>query len=112
VFSKAEFQDLLKQYQLVQLYTDKVPKKYVKDPDRQKGYAKENARFQKEAFPTQLPLYVILEPSSDGKTIRVVGQYEEGKINDEGGFAEFLKKPLGSQGGTANAQAVDKTSSY
>jgi hypothetical protein len=107
VFSKPEFQDLLKQYQLVQLYTDKVPKKYVQDPDRQKAYAKENARFQKEAFSTQLPLYVILEPSSDGKTVRVVGHpYEEGKINDEAGFADFLKKPLESPGVSARSAAT------
>jgi hypothetical protein len=107
VFSKPEFQDLLKQYQLVQLYTDKVPKKYVQDPDRQKGYAKENARFQREAFATQLPLYVILEPSADGKTIRVVGDpYKEGKINDEAGFADFLRKPLESPGASARSGAT------
>jgi hypothetical protein len=112
VFSKAEFQDLLKQYQLVQLYTDKVPKKYVRDPDRQTGYAKENAQFQRQGFGTsQLPLYVILEPSADGKTVRVVSQYEEGKINDEAGFAEFLKKPLESQGASASTGAADKPSS-
>ena len=63
-----------------------------------------NLWFQKEAFGTeQLPLYVILEPLPGGR-VRVVDRYDEGKINDEGAFAAFLKKPL-ETGGVMTAQA-------
>jgi thiol:disulfide interchange protein DsbD len=104
VFPDPEIQNLFKQYQLVQLYTDKLPAEYVKDPRLQREYAKVNLWFQREGFGTeQLPLYVILEPLADGKTIRVVGQYKEGTINDKAAFAEFLRKPLVSAGSTASA---------
>jgi len=63
-----------------------------------------NLWFQREAFDTeQLPLYVILEPRPDGR-IAVVDMYGEGKISDEAGFAQFLKKPLEATG-VATAQA-------
>jgi hypothetical protein len=34
-----------------------------------------------------------LEPQPDGK-IKIVGKWAEGKINDEAGFASFLKEPF------------------
>jgi hypothetical protein len=34
----------------------------------------------------------------------VVGQYAEGKINDEALFAQFLKSPLGPREGALRAQ--------
>jgi hypothetical protein len=104
VFSKPEIKDLFKQYELVQLYTDKVPSYYVKDPKHQVKYAKVNQEFQRKAFgDIQLPLYVILEPQRDGKTIKVVARYDEGKINKADEFARFLKDNLPA--GNAQAQA-------
>jgi thiol:disulfide interchange protein DsbD len=103
VFSKPEIKNLFKQYELVELYTDKIPSRYLKDASRQQEYARINQDFQDRAFGTiQLPLYVILEPQPDGK-IKVLGQYEEGKINDTEGFIAFLKRPFGEN--QAHAQA-------
>jgi thiol:disulfide interchange protein DsbD len=113
VFSKPEVKDLFARYNLVQLYTDKVPNafyppsvrdRFGSDVRRQRSDAAANLEFQKDAFDTeQLPLYVILEPLPDGK-IKVAGTYTEGKINDPAAFTEFLKRPLESAGG-ARAQA-------
>jgi thiol:disulfide interchange protein DsbD len=117
VFSKPEFKELFRPYRLVQLYTDKVPDKYYSasvrgkfgnDASRQRKDATVNLKFQKDAFGTeQLPLYVILQPKSDG-TIQVVGQYTEGKINDETSFAQFLKQPLNPQDSALRAQLAGK----
>jgi thiol:disulfide interchange protein DsbD len=95
VFSKPEIRDLLKQYELVQLYTDTVPTQYVKDPSLREDFAEINREFQQQKFNTlQLPLYVILQPLPDGQQTEVVGVYDEGKINDVARFAQFLKQPL------------------
>jgi hypothetical protein len=114
VFSKLEIKDLFRQYDLVQLYTDVVPNelyapdiraKLGNDTTRQKADAAVNRWFQTAAFGTeQLPLYVILDPLPNGK-IEIVAQYDEGKINDEAAFAQFLKKPLAGDEGGARAQA-------
>ena len=91
-------------YHLVKFYTDEIPVDFYApalrdkiDDDRREYDAKEvNAEFQAKAFgDSKLPLYVILEPKEDGK-VQIVGIYDEGKINDEKGFAEFLKKPYES----------------
>ena len=53
-----------------------------------------NLEFQRAVFGTeQLPLYAILEPLISGK-VRVLAVYDEGKINDENRFLEFLSAPL------------------
>ncbi|HMC65446.1 MAG TPA: hypothetical protein VKI65_10950 [Gemmataceae bacterium] len=114
MFSKSEFKDLFREYNLVQLYTDVVPNelyppeiraKLGGDTVRQKADAGVNRWFQTAAFGTeQLPLYVILEPLPNGK-IDIVGKYDEGKINDEGAFAQFLKKPLAGDGNGARAES-------
>lgn len=89
MFSKARFKNLLSQYSLVQLHTDKVPPIYQRATT-----AEENKKFQQENFGSlQLPLYVILKPLADGK-FQEVGRYVEGKINDEDAFAKFLEEPL------------------
>jgi thiol:disulfide interchange protein len=97
VFTKPEVKDLMKQYGLVQLYTDTVPETfYESDPgrDRRNADAEANLEFEKAAFgEEQLPLYVILKPEATGKTT-VVGIYGEGKINDVPGFVQFLKDGL------------------
>jgi thiol:disulfide interchange protein DsbD len=54
-----------------------------------------NLVFQRKFFSEQLPLYVVLEPQLDGR-IRIVGVYDEGRINNEVLFAEFLKHPDGT----------------
>ncbi len=116
VFTKPEIAELMRKYQLVQLYTDKVPPEFYppdvrdrigNDVSRLREDAKVNLEFQKRAFATeQLPLYVILDPAPNGdpKKIEVVGIYAEGKINDAGAFAQFLKQPLGAGGQRARAR--------
>jgi thiol:disulfide interchange protein DsbD len=116
VFTKPEIADLMRKYELVQLYTDKVPPDFYppevrdqigNDGGRLREDAKVNLAFQKKAFDTeQLPLYVILDPTPDGdeKKIGVVGIYAEGKINDAAAFAQFLKEPLGAMGQRAEAR--------
>jgi thiol:disulfide interchange protein DsbD len=106
VFPQPEVQELLKQYRLVKLYTDIVPDGYYSaavrgqlgnGTERQKKDAAANLTFQRTAFSTeQLPLYVILEPRPEGD-IKVLGTYEEGKINDEAAFLAFLRKPLSGE---------------
>jgi thiol:disulfide interchange protein DsbD len=97
VFVKPEVQELFKQYSLVQMYTDTIPAVfYDADPgtERRNLDADANQEFENKAFGTeQLPLYVILKPEPNGK-ITVVGVYDEGKINNEPAFIEFLKKGL------------------
>lgn len=102
VFSKPEFQTLFKKYTVVQIYTDTVSEKlyapelrakFGNDTTRQEQDAKVNENFEQQGFGTlQLPLYVILEPQADGK-INVVRVYDEGRINNESAFAEFLRDP-------------------
>jgi thiol:disulfide interchange protein DsbD len=116
IFTKPEIADLMRKYQLVQLYTDKVPPDFYppevrdrigSDGSRLREDAKVNLEFQKKAFDTeQLPLYVILDPAPNGdeKRIEVVGIYSEGKINDAGAFAQFLKEPLAAKGQRAQVR--------
>jgi hypothetical protein len=115
VFSKPEFQELFKAYKLVQLYTDQVPDRYYApalrekfggDTRRQDADGAANADFQKAAFgDAKLPLYVILEPQADGK-VKIVDVYDEGKINDEQAFAEFLKNPYSREAAEFRSQAA------
>jgi thiol:disulfide interchange protein len=97
IFTRPEVHELLRQYTLVQMYTDDVPVDfYTIPPDRidRKLEAAANLDFQRAVFGTeQLPLYVILEPQAAGP-VKVVGVYDEGKINDVARFTEFLKQPL------------------
>jgi thiol:disulfide interchange protein DsbD len=114
VFSKPEISSLFQPYELVQLYTDKVPDKYYpasvrgrfgNSTARQQEDAADNLWFQREAFGTeQLPLYVILEPLPD-KKIKIAAKYAEGKINDENGFARFLTEPLQTESTQAQLQS-------
>jgi thiol:disulfide interchange protein DsbD len=105
VFTRPEVRQLLARYQLVQLYTDKVPEAFYSavtragfnnDKNRQREDAERNSEFEESAFGTaQLPFYVILEPEVNGK-LKVVGHYSEGKINNEIEFARFLQEGLES----------------
>ena len=98
VFSKPNIHKLFEPYFVVKLFTDTVPLDYyaseMRDGARAKRDATEvNLKFQKKLFDTeQLPLYVVLEPQLDGK-VHILGVYIEGRINNEGAFAEFLKDP-------------------
>jgi hypothetical protein len=92
VFSKQAIKELMSQYVLVQLYTDQVPPRFKDGPT-----AKENRDFQARYFKnSQLPLYVILRPDSGAPPFQEVARYEEGKINNESAFTDFLKRPLAS----------------
>jgi hypothetical protein len=74
VFPLPRIKALFAQYVLVRLYIEK-----------------HEAFMQREFKTTQLPLYAVVEPTGDGK-FRKVAVYEEGKINNVDGFAEFLRK--------------------
>jgi hypothetical protein len=78
--------ELLQNYVLVQLYTNAVP------AGRQQSISPEQAaQYQIDRFEdNRLPLYGILEP--DGSEGRVVGKYDEGKINDVEAFKRFLRE--------------------
>ncbi len=103
MFSKSTIKQLLNQYELVQLYTDKVPSQF--EPTTT---AEENREFQNKRFGTaQLPLYVILKPAGSGK-FQEVARYDEGKINNVAAFMEFLEKPLAMNGDNTIAAAPAK----
>jgi thiol:disulfide interchange protein DsbD len=116
VFSKPEIKRLFQPYELVQLYTDYVPNEFYppeerarfgSDLSRQRADAVDvNLPFQQAVFNTsQLPLYVILEPRLDN-TILAVGVYNEGRIMNEGAFAQFLRSPGVPGAGPAVAQSA------
>ena len=91
MFPKPEIKQLLDQYIIVQLYTDKVPPK-VQQPATS---AAENYDLLLNRFGSaQLPLYVILDANDEE-----IARYEEGKINNVEAFTEFLRKPLLTNGG-------------
>ena len=99
IFPKPEVRELLKKYHLVQLYTDTVPPEFYESPpplgERNRHAQQANLPFEQKLFGTeQLPLYVILKPEPGGKAVRVAEVYDEGKINNEAAFIEFLKRPL------------------
>ena len=79
---------------MAQLYTDTLPQEFAAgDPAAGTLLAGANYDFQRAAFgTTQLPLYVILAP--EGESVRVVGIYDEGKINDVPRFVAFLERGL------------------
>ncbi len=97
VFTQSKVRALLQRYTLVQMYTDDVPAEFYTTQPPAGGRTAEayaNLQFQETLFGTQqLPLYVILEPKPGGGA-KVLGIYDEGKINDAAKFAEFLRKPL------------------
>jgi thiol:disulfide interchange protein DsbD len=104
VFPNPVVKDLMKQYELVALYTDRVPDKLYPPKERSKlngvsrqtKDAKKNLQFQREEFDTEeLPLYVILEPKADGG-YRELARYH-GRIINQGEFVDFLEKPLDAQ---------------
>ncbi len=100
VFSKRYVREIMDKYLIVKLYADAVPFQYFAPEvranltvDRQKAYARANLEFEKKIFNNeQLPLYAILEPQADGK-IKVLAAYDEGRINNETAFTEFLTDP-------------------
>jgi hypothetical protein len=106
VFSQPAVKDLLKQYVLVQLYTDNVPPQYVPPGVNSRQLALENRKFQEEKFgDLRLPLYVIVEPLPDGAW-KEIGRYEEGKINNVAAFMQFLRRPLDKKNGIVAADGA------
>lgn len=97
VFPQASIREELQQFEKVKLYTDEVPaQSYHTDPghDERVKEARANRDFQKAVFRDYaLPLYAVLMPQADGR-VKVVGVYDEGKINDPAKFATFLKGSL------------------
>ena len=88
MFSKPIIKDLFSRYTLVRLYGDYLPAGYPDKPS-----AEENSAFQATFGNNQRPFYVILQPLPDGK-FSVVASYDEGYINNESAFIEFLKGPV------------------
>lgn len=97
VFTNPAVKEQLKRFKLVQLYTDWVPEQAFTNPpsqDQRRSEALANRVFKEAIFETeQLPYYVILEPLITGG-VKVVGVYDEGKINDPARFASFLRDAL------------------
>ncbi len=97
VFPQTAVRDQLQQFERVQLYTDEVPAAmYATDPGKtvRQAEAGANRDFQSGVFKDiALPLYAVLLPQADGK-VKVLGVYDEGKINDPARFAAFLKDAL------------------
>ena len=97
VFILPEVKALFEKYQLVQMYTDVVPAQFYLRPPAEgarRADAAANLAFQNRKFGNvQLPLYVILDPQTDGKVV-TIAVYDEGKINQVEQFVEFLRKPL------------------
>lgn len=99
MFSQPQIRELLDQYVIVQLYTDKIPTR-VRQPATS---AEDNKQMQQSRFGSaQLPLYVILKP--DGEGGEEIARYAEGKINNVDAFARFLEEPLQKNRG-ARAEA-------
>ncbi|MDY3555849.1 cytochrome c biogenesis protein CcdA [Gemmata sp. JC717] len=95
VFPQLAVREELQKFEKVRLYTDEVPEQYyLVAPGRtvRQAEAAVNSDFQIASFKTsQLPLYAVLAPQPNGN-VKVIGVYEEGKINDAGKFAAFLKE--------------------
>ncbi len=100
VFPQPGVASLMKQFRLVQLYTDEIPPVFYEAPPDNEGRevdARINRKFQKNVFGTeQLPLYVTLRPKPGirGGPVEITGVYTEGKINNVQTFEAFLRKGL------------------
>jgi thiol:disulfide interchange protein len=94
VFSTPAVALEFEKFERVQLYTDWLPESaYLDDPGfpARKAEARANRALQQEKFKTiQLPLYAVLLPQPDGK-VKLIAQYDEGKINQPAKFVQFLK---------------------
>ena len=97
VFPLPQVREMLDKYERVQLCTDWLPaESYTTDPGlpARKAEGRANRKFKIDAFGTdQLPLYAILLPTADGK-VKVLGVYDEGKINQPDRFAAWLNEGL------------------
>ncbi|MCE9563157.1 MAG: hypothetical protein K8U57_14030 [Planctomycetes bacterium] len=97
VFPQAKVNDLLDQFERVQLYCDEVPSNlFTTDPSKSARIdeARANDDFKFEVFRDQrLPLYAVFLPTADGK-VKLLGKYDEGKINSPDKFAAWLKEML------------------
>jgi thiol:disulfide interchange protein DsbD len=102
VFPLPAVKEELERFERVRLYTDWVPADaFTADPgDRaRRAEGRANGDFQVRAFGTaQLPLYAVLLPQVSGTKVKVLGVYDEGKINDPDRFAAFLKEALAAAG--------------
>jgi thiol:disulfide interchange protein len=94
VFPKPAVQEEFQKFERVKLYTDWTPGEvYKSDPGltARKAEGRANGDFQLAVFKDiKLPLYAVFVPLPGGK-LKLIGTYEEGKINDTGKFVEFLK---------------------
>lgn len=103
VFPLARVQNELKQYVLLQLYTDWVPLPGLSRTEATKLGMK-NKEYQGEMVTPALPTYAIYKPDpnvplgSDPEFEKslILGT-KEGRIDDIDGFVEFLRRPLQEQ---------------
>lgn len=103
MFSKPDIQALFQPYIFVALYTDIVPNEFY-SPELRNSFGSSTSRqtadateanfvFQETGLgDVRLPLYTVLEPTLDDR-ILVLGIYEEGLINNEAAFRDFLRDP-------------------
>jgi len=95
VFSRDDIKQLLNQYVLVQLYTDKVPTFY-----QDATTPEQNKQLLEEKFGTgALPYYVVVEPTPDGgfRKVASYGDVGNGLINDVPDFARWLRENVGTK---------------
>ena len=110
IFPQPSIKKLLAKYDLVKLYTDRVPNEFYapeklaqfgNSVTQQVNDALKNLGISKRTFNTeQLPLYAVLKPKADG-SFEILGVYDEGKISSAARFAQFLSQPLDQAGPVA-----------
>jgi thiol:disulfide interchange protein DsbD len=95
VFPRPAIREEFQHFERVKMYTDFVPADaYKMDPGSKTrdAEAQANSDFQLAVLKNiKLPTYAVFMPLPDGK-VKLLGVYDEGKINDPAQFVEFLKQ--------------------
>ncbi|MBI1917007.1 MAG: thioredoxin family protein [Planctomycetes bacterium] len=106
VFPLPEVRQRLSRFELVQLYTDRIPnamyppevrKTFGEDTEKQEADARPNRELMAKLKGKAAPLYVVVEPAGD--SYKEIARYDKGLIiskeaNDVAGFVAFLDKGL------------------
>lgn len=100
MFSRTDVQDVMKQFVLVQLYCDYVPKSLYPEAirstitnDKREEDGHKNSLFERERFGTaQQPLYAIIEPTATDFV--TIDTYDVGLITNVPEYIEFLKAAM------------------
>jgi hypothetical protein len=96
IFRDQRAQSAMRRYVLVMLQIDFVSEHfYLRKPDQedQRKDGEANLEFEQQIFNTvQEPLYVVLQPKGSGE-FEIVGEFDEGQINEPTRFVQFLRNP-------------------